>query len=48
MPQRLLFGAAIGTVSAEVSATKVNPKPLAIVPDKVSRSATVYAVFAIE
>jgi uncharacterized protein YggE len=48
MPQRLFFGAAIGTVSAEVSATKVNPKPLAIVPDKVSRSATVYAVFAIE
>ncbi len=46
MPQRLFFGATHGTVSAGVSATKVNLKPLAIVPDKVSRSATVYAVFA--
>lgn len=35
------------TVSAE-SRSKVNLKPLAIVPERITRSATVYAVFAIE
>ena len=50
MPQRGLFNGMLNTESATVSVTasKVNLKPLAIVPDKVTRSATVYAVFAIE
>jgi uncharacterized protein YggE len=48
MPQRGLFGAMLNTESASVSARKMNLKPLAIVPEKISKSATVYAVFAIE
>jgi uncharacterized protein YggE len=49
VPQRNFFGAVLQTESA--SMTRVlnkTPVPLAILPDKVSRSATVYAVFAIE
>jgi hypothetical protein len=38
----------LNTQSASVSSSKINLKPLAIAPEKISRSATVYAVFAIE
>jgi hypothetical protein len=31
-----------------MSAAKINLKPLAISPEKIEKSATVYAVFAIE
>jgi uncharacterized protein YggE len=48
MPQRSFFGYTLNTESAGVARSKVNLKPLAIVPDKVTRTATVYAVFAIE
>ena len=48
LPQRNFFGAQLNTESASLSSVKVNLKPLAIVPDKVTRSATVYAIFAIE
>jgi uncharacterized protein YggE len=49
LPQRNFFGASIQTESASISSIRSkNLKPLAIAPDKVSRSATVYAVFAIE
>ena len=48
-PARGFFGASLNTESASVSVLrKTNLKPLAIAPDKLSRSATVYAVFAIE
>jgi uncharacterized protein YggE len=47
-PQRNFFGGMLNTESASLGRSKVNLKPLAIVPDKVTRSATVYAVFAIE
>lgn len=42
------FGVMLNTQSAEMSARKVNLKPLAIAPERISRSATVYAVFALE
>jgi uncharacterized protein YggE len=48
MPQRSFFGGLLNTDSAVIGVSKVNLKPLAIVPDKVTRTATVYAVFAIE
>jgi uncharacterized protein len=48
VPQRNLFGYALNTQSASVSAKQRNLKPLAIVPEKITKSATVYAVFAIE
>jgi uncharacterized protein YggE len=48
VPPRGFLGSMFQTQSASVSPTKVNLKPLAIAPEKVSRSATVYAVFAIE
>jgi len=48
MPQREFFGARPNPMSSSIGRSKVNLKPLAILPDKVSRSATVYAVFAIE
>lgn len=48
VPPRGFFGAMLNTESASVSSSKPNLKPLAIAPEKVSRSATVYAVFAIE
>ena len=49
-PPRTLFGGALSTVtvSAEAVAPKQNLKPLAISPEKIQKSATVYAVFAIE
>lgn len=49
-PPRSFFGGMLNTESASVSvsASKVNLKPLAIVPESISKSATVYAVFAIE
>ena len=48
LPQRTFYGATLNTESASLSAGRVNLKPLAILPDKVTRSATVYAVFALE
>jgi uncharacterized protein YggE len=47
-PPRGFFGRTLNTQSASLSSSKVNLKPLAIVPDKISKSITVYAVFAIE
>jgi uncharacterized protein YggE len=46
-PQRNMFNGMLQTESASI-ARLVYLKPLAIVPDKVSRTATVYAVFSIE
>ena len=48
VPARGLFGAMLNTENASLSARKVNLKPLAIAPEKITKSATVYAVFAIE
>jgi len=49
VPVRGIFGrGALNTENASLSATKVNLKPLAIAPEKITKSATVYAVFAIE
>ena len=49
VPQRGPFAGMLNTSSASVSMkSKVNLKPLAISPEKLSRSATVYAVFSIE
>ncbi len=48
LPQRNFFGAQLNTENASLSSTKINLKPLAIVPDKIIRSATVYAIFSIE
>ena len=50
LPQRNFFGATLNTESAALISPvrSRNLKPLAILPDKVSRSATVYAVFSIE
>ena len=48
-PPRSLFGGVLTSESvASLGRTKVNLKPLAIAPEKISKSATVYAVFAIE
>jgi len=47
-PVRGIFGGMLNTESASVSASKVNLKPLAIAPEKITKSATVYAVFTIE
>jgi len=41
-------GMAYDTVNAMVAAQKVNLKPLAISPERITKSATVFAVFAIE
>jgi hypothetical protein len=41
-------GAALNTENASVSSVRKNLAPLAIVPDRITRTATVYAVFAIE
>ncbi len=38
----------LNTESASLAAQRINLKPLAISPDRITRSATVYAVFAIE
>jgi uncharacterized protein len=47
-PPRTLFGYALNTESASLRASKPNLKPLAISPEKIEKTATVYAVFAIE
>jgi uncharacterized protein len=49
VPSRGLFGGAMmNTEDASLSMRKTNLKPLALAPEKITRSATVYAVFAIE
>jgi len=49
IPPRTIFpGVMLNTESASMSAAKINLKPLAISPEKIEKSATVYAVFAIE
>jgi uncharacterized protein len=47
-PPRTLFGMALNTSSASIGSSKLNLKPLALSPEKIQKSATVYAVFAIE
>ena len=47
-PPRSIFGMALQTQEASLRASKPNLKPLAISPEKIQKSATVYAVFAIE
>ncbi|QNI36368.1 SIMPL domain-containing protein [Edaphobacter albus] len=48
VPIRGLFGATLNTETASASSARVNLKPLAIAPEKITKTATVYAVFAIE
>jgi hypothetical protein len=48
VPARGFFGAMMNTENASIAARKANLKPLAIAPEKITKSATVYAVFAIE
>lgn len=48
VPVRGFLGGMLNTESASVMARKANLKPLAIAPEKITKSATVYAVFAIE
>ena len=47
-PPRTFFPGVLNTESASVAASRINLKPLAISPEKIEKSATVYAVFAIE
>jgi uncharacterized protein YggE len=49
-PPKGFFGGVLNTESATVAVAvqKINLKPLAISPEKIEKSATVYAVFAIE
>jgi len=48
-PPRTLFnGMMLNTENASVASSKINLKPIAISPEKIEKSATVYAVFAIE
>jgi uncharacterized protein len=48
-PPRAFFGGGVlNTESASMSSSKINLKPVAISPEKIEKSATVYAVFAIE
>jgi uncharacterized protein YggE len=48
-PPRTLFGGAmLQTESASMASSKINLKPIAISPEKIEKSATVYAIFAIE
>jgi uncharacterized protein YggE len=48
-PPRALFGGMmLQTESASVASSKINLKPIAISPEKIEKSATVYAIFAIE
>jgi uncharacterized protein YggE len=52
-PPRNFFGgqmnfATLESMSASVGSSRVNLKPLAISPDRITKTATVYAVFAIE
>lgn len=48
VPVRGFFGGMLNTESASVKARNVNLKPLAIAPERITKSATVYAVFSIE
>jgi uncharacterized protein YggE len=48
VPPRFPFGVSLQTQSASVENRVLKTAPLAIVPDQVTRSATVYAIFAIE
>jgi hypothetical protein len=41
-------GMVLNTESAMIASAKTNLKPLAIIPERITKSATVYAVFAIE
>jgi hypothetical protein len=47
-PQRTVFGYSLNTESASLGRAKLNLKPLAISPGRIEKTATVYAVFAIE
>jgi hypothetical protein len=47
-PPRTFFPGVLNTESASLSSARINLKPLAISPEKIEKSATVYAVFAIE
>jgi uncharacterized protein YggE len=47
-PRGLFGGAMLNTESASMASARINLKPLAISPEKIEKSATVYAVFAIE
>jgi uncharacterized protein YggE len=47
-PPRTVFGMDLNTASYSLAGVKPNLKPLAISPEKIQKSATVYAVFAIE
>ena len=47
-PRTPFAGLMVNADSASAVASKINLKPLAISPQKISRSATVYAVFGIE
>jgi hypothetical protein len=48
VPVRGIFGGMLNTENASMAARKANLKPLAIAPEKITKTATVYAVFAIE
>lgn len=48
VPPRFPFGVALQTENASVASRMLKAAPLAIVPDQVTRTATVYAIFAIE
>jgi len=47
-PRPGLFGYSLNTESASLLSSKINIKPLAIRPEKINRSATVYAVFSLQ
>ena len=47
-PPRTFFPGVLNTENASLSSARINLKPLAISPEKIEKSATVYAVFAIE
>jgi uncharacterized protein YggE len=48
-PPRTIFGGMVlNTESASLASSKINLKPIAISPEKIEKTATVYAVFAIE
>jgi uncharacterized protein len=47
-PSRDRFGTSMETVTVTSAAVKPNLKPLAISPERITKTATVYAVFAIE
>jgi hypothetical protein len=47
-PPRTFFPGVLNTENASMSSARINLKPLAISPEKIEKTATVYAVFAIE